>query len=192
MMTRDTIYFSGRRTLIQMENASYEQWFEEWKNRIGEYYFTPVDILNRKNFGFSAMAILCSSVEAIGTVMFPNVSGTSDRFIKTSEALFSRAISDPKLLYKHYRCGLIHNGRTNQSGTLWRLKEISAINYGINDEFEVHTNSGRVSLIIANPTKILKKIAFGFESWSRNVSATSIGRIIKDDFARDIQLSKQI
>lgn len=192
MMAGDSVEFCSGTALRKMEGEGHQKWAENWARRIKDYYLAPAHILNERELGFAAMTLICSAIEAIGTTMFPNASSVLERFENTSIKLLNYAGKDPTLLYKHYRCGLVHNGRTNQAGGYRRPNEISAIDYHSPDEFYVKDGSEGATLILINPSKLLKSVERGFDKWLKEQNLQDIGKVVEKEFGDDLTLIRKL
>lgn len=189
MMAGDSVEFCRGTKLSDMKRATAEEWAQKWFGRIHEHYLEPADLLNQRECGFASVTLICSAIEAIGTVIFPQ-DQIGPRFEKTSMLLLKYTGEDPTILYKHYRCGLVHNGRTNQSpiSRHRRADELSAINFHASSEYSIRSGSDGTSLIILNPRHLLTSVAKGFERWFRGENMTALGNRIKSEFEDDLTL----
>ncbi len=192
MMAGDIVQFCDGTSLEAMLVATPNEWTRKWALRIQDYYFRAAKILDEHRCGFGSVALTCSAIEAIGTMMFPPPTPTGERFKKTAGELLRYTGKDPETLYKHYRCGLVHNGRTNQSGGYRQPNEMSAIDYDASDEFYIRTGKGGSQLIIVNPKKLVATVEHGFTKWLEKKNHQELGTLIRSEFAEDIDLVQKL
>jgi hypothetical protein len=170
-----------------MENHTPGVWAAEWNNRIERYYFEPARKLNEYEHGFASLVLICSAVEAIGTIIATYEPQVGARFIETLRLLTTDTdiLSGSQLIYDNYRCGLIHNGRTNQSRVLTTRTrpEFSAITYGATIPVRQDTN-----YIEIDPRLLLEELAKGFQTHFKANEALIGQRVLAEFFPSITQL----
>lgn len=187
MITNGVVEFAPGFPLQEMTRATPSDWLSRWSDRIQSYYLSPAETLNRAGHGFASLLLQCSAIEAIGTIAFPDLP-LGARFKKTASELLQFTGQDPELLYMHFRCGLVHNGRTNQVGPFRRPKELSAIDFDLNCEYFIQTSASGKKLIVINPKRLLQSLRRGFAQWLSRANSRAIGEHIRNQFQPDLLL----
>jgi hypothetical protein len=192
MIHKGVIHFCSGVPLSEMVDKTDREWGILWRKRIADYYLAPA---KRRRRGFPAMILACAAIEGIGSMLFPPdnprdwIKESGNRFRETVCHLIPE-ITDAvaRILYKHYRCGLVHNGRTNQLGEGRQPNELSAISFDIETIFEQHQRDGH-TLYVINPRRLVAHLSDGLHQHT-NDNLERLGRFIRENFNDDLAMAR--
>lgn len=190
MRIQDMIFFSPDRALETMEGASFGEWGEAWRQRVESYYLTPLRQLIESGEGFASLVMLSTAIEAVGTIKHRRFPEPGKRFKKTARDLLpDQSMEMPEVLYKHYRNGLVHNGRTNQTraGRYHQNNEFSVIDFDLDVGFRNETpHRVVVKLYSINPQILTNLFIESFNNWV-NRERDALGGVVSQEFVGDLE-----
>ena len=111
---------------IKLDSINKTNVVEAFKQRIEGYYFTPIEILlNKKEFGFAATALLASLIDIFAKTENHDPTNVKNRekYIKWLEKSLGIKPKKAKFFYENFRCGLLHAGCVESSGQISYLQQ---------------------------------------------------------------------
>ncbi len=127
------------------DSSNWSQAVEIFKDRIQERYLKPIKILledennkKQKRFGFIIMSIDSLLIETLGSFREGKQYGSKEvffRYLSKSEE-FKLTYDHAKLIYDHFRCGLLHQAEVKYRS---KIKISGPIHNIINDK-EINVN----------------------------------------------------
>lgn len=131
---------------LKLSAINPENVIEAFKERIEQYYFEPLKLLNKKKFGFAATAILASLLDILAKVENRDTENSKNR-IKYTSWMGNNLELEPELakfFYDNFRCGLLHSGCIESGGQ---------ISYSQKESFLLDN-----AHFIINPNSLMKKL----------------------------------
>lgn len=183
MRINDCIYFSPTLLLENLDLTNKELVMKSFTERIENYYFKPIEILNENKQAFASGAILCLLIDA-----FARYSTTEDRVgvrIKnwcTDNLGLSEKTS--KDFYEFFRCGLLHESHIKSFGQ-----------FTFDNEFHLPIKECS-GFVVVNPFHLYSALRNYFNSFISNLETDEqLYSIFIDrlniDFKDEVQAAKQ-
>ena len=115
MDIKNELYFSPKFKLSDLDKTNV---IEAFKERIDKWYFEPINILNKKKFGFSATALLASLIDILAKTKNHDTTNSNNRSKYTEWLKKNFGFTEKKALnfYENFRCGLLHSGCIEYGG----------------------------------------------------------------------------
>lgn len=183
MRIKDIIYFSPNLKLEDLKLSNPEHILYYFKERIENYYFEPIEVLNQHKMAFASGSLECLLID-----VFARYTTTEDRagvrivnWAQTHLQLHN-AVADK--FYKFFRCGLLHEGHIKQFGQF--CFDEGYINSAIMEEQD-H--------IIVNPKYLLEELRQYLERFiellkeDKEAYSIFINRL-EEDFSDEVKKAK--
>lgn len=138
---------------FKLDSLNVNNVIEAFKERIEEYYFEPIKMLNEKNFGFAATSLLASLIDILAKTenhdtRTENIGGNYKNWLKNNLGFGQKLAKD---FYYNFRCGLLHAGCVESSGQIsYSQKEL----YGYDKEH-----------LILNPNILFQRLKMKFNEF---------------------------
>ncbi len=150
MKIKNKFYFSPR---ILLKDLDKNNVIKAFKDRIEKWYFKPIKILNKKELGFAAIALIASVIDILAKTSNHDLNNDKNRekYTKWIKDKFKFSEDEALSFYLHFRCGLLHSGCIESGGY---------VNYEEPSFYRKYKNS-----LIINPELFfikLKKVLFEF------------------------------
>ena len=102
---------------FKLEEINKDNVLDAFKDRIENYYFKPIRMLNDKECGFAAIGLLTSLIDILVKTedhLIEHQSRTEYECWLREKLGFEK--QDAKEFYKNFRCGLLHSGCIESGG----------------------------------------------------------------------------
>ncbi len=115
MKIKNEIYFSPE---ILIKDIDKNNVIEAFNDRIVKWYFEPIKILNKKELGFAALALIASVIDILAKTSNHDLNNDNNRekYTKWIKDKFNFTEDEASNFYNHFRCGLIHSGCIESGG----------------------------------------------------------------------------
>ena len=104
-------------TNYRLEEINEDNVLDAFKERIEEYYFKPIKILNDNRFGFAAIGLLASLIDILAKTKDHITKKESRKeyecWLQEKLGFEKKCASD---FYEDFRCGLLHSGCIESGG----------------------------------------------------------------------------
>jgi len=164
MDIKNEIYFSEN---VKLGDLNEDNVIKAFKERITKWYINPIDILNKKKFGFASAALSASLIDILAKTENHDLNNKNNRIKYTEWLMKNFEFTDEVALnfYNNFRCGLIHAGSIESGGY---------ISYD-QDQFYKNTNDS----LIVNPKLLSKKILEKFQNFIENENPKELFAYLK-------------
>ncbi|MEO2563978.1 hypothetical protein ABHA59_08770 [Clostridium tertium] len=153
MRINEVIYFSPSTKMIDLDFNNKDMILKSFRERIDEFYFEPIKILNNSNKAFAAGTLIVSLIDIFANYSIGGKTGYRYRNWLKDNIDIEKNLQDD--IYKYYRNGLIHEGF---------IKEGGEFSYEISESFvTVDLNSKTVMII--NPKMMEEELKRYFEDY---------------------------
>lgn len=106
-------------TNYRLEEINKDNVLDAFRERIEDYYFKPIKMLNDKKFGFAAIGLLASLIDILVKTKDHNTKHSSRReyecWLQEKLGFEKQCASD---FYEDFRCGLLHSGCIESGGQI--------------------------------------------------------------------------
>ncbi len=124
-----------------------------FRDRIEQWYFEPIKMMNKKELGFAATALIASVIDILAKTSKHDLTNNKneEKYTKWIREEFNFTETEASQFYKHFRCGLLHSGCIEFGGY---------VNYKISNFYQGYKKS-----LIINPNLFfneLKDIFYNF------------------------------
>ncbi len=219
MFKMNSVDFNNKVALKNLDKLSDKQVFQEWLQRLRDYYITPAEEMNKIQNGLASMILQMCAIDAASSFLsdathtkdkiksfcFDMLKSSIDYQLKQAEEIGygdKITLSEDEIdsitshLYYQYRCGLVHNGFTLQFGQYSSKNDtehIFLISYETNDPvLTTYLDSGKKGFIV-NPIKFKTMIQYEFSKVQKAdvEKREAIGKNIKNSLSLQIQIAKE-
>jgi len=146
---------------LRLEDINKDNILDAFRDRIKEYYFKPIRMLNDKEFGFAAIGLLASFIDILVKTK-DHLTGHKSRTEYESwlhEKLgFEKKCAED--FYEDFRCGLLHSGCIESGGQ---------VSYETSDLYTFYKGHHFV-----NPKILLEKIEQYFDEFIKDENPTEL------------------
>lgn len=190
MYKMNSVQFNNRVKLIDIDSMSEKEIVQNWVQRIRDYYISPAKEMDKVQNGFASLILQMCAIDALASfvsnektveqkirnfchIMINNSQNYQVEMMKNKGVEVTPDLSEREIekatqhLYYQYRCGLVHNGFTLQTGEFARKNEpdhIFLISYESSRPVTTtHVGKDKIAFLV-NPTRFLTMIQFELSS----------------------------